>query len=91
MTPVAPSFSNSLAAAWARPALAKTAGASTGSVAESGVAAPGSRFGDVLADNLQSHLLRTQTLRGAMGSWDQVHEILPLIAERNRDIRALII
>ena len=53
MTPVAPSFSNSLAAAWARPAVAKTAGASTGSVAESGVAAPGSRFGDVLSEMIQ--------------------------------------
>ena len=53
MTPITNSFSSNLAAAWARPAMGKTAGTASSVAGDTSVAAPGSRFGDMLSEMVQ--------------------------------------
>ncbi|MCX6863698.1 MAG: flagellar hook-basal body complex protein FliE [Verrucomicrobia bacterium] len=53
MTPITNSFSSNLAAAWARPTMAKSAGTASSVAGETSVAAPGSRFGDMLSEMVQ--------------------------------------
>ena len=53
MTPISNGFSSNLAAAWARPAIGKTAGTASSVAGDTSVAAPGSRFGDMLSEMVQ--------------------------------------